>query len=181
MTQEDLTNENTRLREALDEIATNAENLVKGGLPHLTRNDLANAVSNCARFALRGADIARSPVAPLPDAVAAELDPGIRLVVRWLRENDFNTTDSGDGETKADMIAEGDALDLPHVVMTVPPSRLIGEANRLRELLVAGSDLEQESIVEASYNPRDGVATVILYDVTNNDLARAGLTEGGEQ
>lgn len=41
-----------RFREALDEIAMNAENLVKGGLPHFSRKEFAQTVAFRARHAL---------------------------------------------------------------------------------------------------------------------------------
>jgi hypothetical protein len=41
-----------KLREALDEIAMNAENLLKGGLPHFSREEFADTVAFRARHAL---------------------------------------------------------------------------------------------------------------------------------
>jgi len=43
-----------------------------------------------------------------------QLDPGIRKLVKLLRENGFETTDSGDGKTKGDL-----GLDYPHVHIKV--------------------------------------------------------------
>jgi hypothetical protein len=40
------------LREALDEIAMNADNLLRGGLPHFSRKDFADTVAFRARHAL---------------------------------------------------------------------------------------------------------------------------------
>lgn len=50
----DLQDENRRLRDALDEIAMNAEGLVKGGLPHFSRKEFAETVAFRARHALKG-------------------------------------------------------------------------------------------------------------------------------
>jgi hypothetical protein len=46
------------------------------------------------------------------------LDPGIRDVVRRLRDRGFETTDSGDGVSKpAEWYAAGEAIPFPHVVI----------------------------------------------------------------
>lgn len=42
------------MRDCLEEIARNAENLAAGGLPHFTRRDFALAVADRARAALKG-------------------------------------------------------------------------------------------------------------------------------
>lgn len=68
-----------------------------------------------------------------------ELDPGIRQVVRWLNENGFETTDSGDGKSK--FAEDGStmccAMPHPNVVIVVPADQLVAECDRLYGLLKA--------------------------------------------
>ncbi len=100
-----------------------------------------------------------------------ELDPGIRATVRWLRANGFETIDSGDGKTKQDWIAEGAALDFPHVHMQTKRATLLDEADRLDRLLAAH---HIDGLIEATYSP--GSPSVIsLSNVSDADLERAGL------
>jgi hypothetical protein len=85
------------------------------------------------------------------------LDPGITKVVAWLQEHEFTTTDSGDGKSKAELIATGDALDFPHVFMTVDREFIIEEAHRLR------IELENAGITPVS-SGMVGVTVVVTYD-----------------
>ncbi len=65
-----------------------------------------------------------------------ELDPGIRETARWLFDNNFNPTDSGDGVTKVGTM--GCAQPFPHVYMVVrEPDLLETEVERLYNLLQA--------------------------------------------
>lgn len=63
-----------------------------------------------------------------------ELDPGIRETARWLYDNGFNPTDSGDGVSK---VGNMDcAQTFPHVYMVVQqPDLLEAEVERLWGLL----------------------------------------------
>jgi hypothetical protein len=95
-----------------------------------------------------------------------ELDPGVREVVRRLRLHDFETCDSGDGVSKP--LDEG-VLDRPHVFISIPPAKMLEEAHRLQSLVeswISGTEWE----CDASYNPRDGLAFLFLWDVTDNML-----------
>lgn len=96
-----------------------------------------------------------------------ELDPGIRTVVFVLRNYDFETTDSGDGVTKP----EGN--DYPHVFMKVDPEKLISESHRLLRILKMLGLTVQASQIQASYDPVDQVAVLILIDVTDKTLKEA--------
>lgn len=80
----------------------------------------------------------------------SELDPGIRDVVRVMREAGFDTTDSGDGVSKPkdDMCV----LEYPHVFAVTEPARMVPEADRLAALLGPEWD------VDVSYSPRSGKA-----------------------
>lgn len=97
-------------------------------------------------------------VEPLADDVVAALDPGIRDLVVALRAVGFDTTDSGDGESKPEDVRD---LDYPHVFMVVPVTRIAEEARRLQAWVDADGKLERWT-VEATYSPRDGVALLGL-------------------
>ena len=104
----------------------------------------------------------------------ADLDHGIRLTVRWLREHNFDTTDSGDGVSKADLITTGDALDFPHVVMVVEPRALITESLRLFDLLETRGLPPGPGTIQANFDPADGVATIMLMGINDDTLVTAG-------
>lgn len=74
------------------------------------------------------------------------LDPGIRDVVRLLREHGFDTRDSGDGISKP-LDSEG-VLRFPHVVCVVEPHEMYSEARRLNAL---AKTIGPEWRVEASW------------------------------
>ncbi len=89
------------------------------------------------------------------------LDPGVRDLVRQLADLGFHPTDSGDGVSKAEIIAEGCAMPFLHVFMTVEPATaLLDEADRLHDLLP--SLCVPDLTVEASYRPSDGLGVLML-------------------
>lgn len=96
-----------------------------------------------------------------------ELDPGIRGVVTWLRLCGFETTDSGDGVSKTQMIESGDALPFPNVFMKTTPETLVADAKRLLALTLRARLVAR---IEASYDPTDGSAVLALYDVADSDV-----------
>lgn len=102
-----------------------------------------------------------------------ELDPGIRGIVMWLRINGFETTDSGDGVSKVQMIASGDALAFPNVFMRCSSERMRSEADRLLAL-VCMAGFGDKARIEASYDPRDRSAVLGLYNVSDNDAVPRG-------
>lgn len=65
-----------------------------------------------------------------------DMDPGIRQTVRWLNNNGFITTDSGDGKTK---YADGEepccAMPFPNVAIQTKPEALAADCDRLADLL----------------------------------------------
>jgi hypothetical protein len=61
------------------------------------------------------------------------LDPGIREVVRWLRDNGFETTDSGDGKSKP---ADERVLDYPHVFMVTTQNSMRSTVLSLASMVV---------------------------------------------
>ena len=97
-------------------------------------------------------------VPPLPESVVAGLDPGIADLVVVLRMQGFETTDSGDGESKNPEHME---LDYPHVMMVIPSTNIVGESKRLQDWVDADRKL-QNWTVEASYSPKDDVALLSL-------------------
>jgi hypothetical protein len=103
----------------------------------------------------------------------SELDPGIRETVRRLNDLGFETTDSGDGETK---LAAGwspdEARDVPHVCIRSKAGDLCMQADRLvRELTRAGMCVEPVGhsgiFVQATYDPADGTAVIELIGVSD--------------
>lgn len=102
---------------------------------------------------------------------ADDLDPGIRQTVLWLREHGFETTDSGDGVSKKDLIASGDALDYPHVAIQVQPRALIDESGRLFDLLGKHGITPDSGTIQAMYAPADGIAVIMLMSVNDDSLA----------
>jgi len=71
----------------------------------------------------------------MKDIDYSTLTPGIRNTVKWLREQGFNTTDSGDGVTNIQAGMEG-ALDIAHVhIVLEDPTQLVPEARRLYYVL----------------------------------------------
>lgn len=99
----------------------------------------------------------------------SKLNPGIRDVVRLLRENGFITTDSGDGVTNVQAGMEG-ALKIPHVVCRTGEDFIIMEANRMFDLLKSkGIDVGPGQI-ESVYCPLQKIVTITLWGITNTDL-----------
>lgn len=105
-----------------------------------------------------------------------DLDHGIRDVVAWLRINYFETTDSGDGVSKADLIVSGHALPFPHVFCVVKDaSVLTSEAEVLLRLLRESGVQVSEGDIQASYDPVTGTAVLALMNV-DNDRLNGGLS-----
>lgn len=96
------------------------------------------------------------------------LNPGIRKTVEFLRSNDFNTIDSGDGETHT---FECD-LGIPYVHIQVDPDRLVAETRRLAGLLkTVGVVVEAQNeegtapTVEASFEPVSGLGIISMFNI----------------
>ena len=109
-------------------------------------------------------------VEPLPQDVVAKLDDGVRGLVLALRRAGFETTDSGDGKHKTEMIESGHALPHPHVFIRVSmPHFLIEEAHRLDRFL--GDICSEPWRVEASYSP--GEVAVLIAMCMNEPKAKS--------
>jgi hypothetical protein len=107
---------------------------------------------------------------PLP----ANLNPGIRKLVHFLRASGFQTTDSGDGETH-DFECDPDHA---YVAIGSCPATLIRDCQVVQALLeglgvVFEGDPEGPSL-EASYSPIDGFAFVLIFNVKDRDLSFPG-------
>ena len=104
------------------------------------------------------------------------LNPGIRKLVRRLRETGFETVDSGDGATRNYECDPGFA----YVSITVLPGKLAQEARRLAkwvrglgfELGQWGEDGQPEGIVvDASYFPAPDEAIIQIAGLADKQLA----------
>lgn len=82
-----------------------------------------------------------------------DIDPDIIEIVHLLWRAGFDPCDSGDGHTKLERSDE--ALDFPHVFMMTE-----------RDLL-ARTCIHRDFSIEASYDPLDGTAVLLLCGVTN--------------
>ncbi len=105
------------------------------------------------------------------------LDPGIRRTVALLREAGFDMCDSGDGRSKAEWIASGEAMAYPNVTMRVEPDAMVSEARRLRRALRAiGVEVpatapeEGAPSIQASYDPGNDIAVICLYGIGDTAL-----------
>lgn len=94
-----------------------------------------------------------------------QLDMGIRKVVRWLREQGFETTDSGDGESKSDGAR---VFDMPHVAIRCTRKDLITEADRLEDLILTHlRGIYEEIHIEATYDPSDRSCVLLLLRLSD--------------
>jgi hypothetical protein len=132
-----------------------------GGTPnrHCDACDAERAQVDAVRTAPTG------PVAPID---LSALDPGIRDVVRRIREAGFETTDSGDGVSKsADWYASGEAIPFPHVAVETTPGWMVSDAHQLAELLGDGWN------VEATYATHDQVASLFARTLDPREIDAA--------
>jgi len=119
----------------------------------------------------------------------AELDPNIRKVVKWLNDNGFQTSDSGDGEHKfkdfdpvkdeaeiSDLEDEG-VLRYPHAIIQVgDPAKLVEETDRLHGLVenVIGEvfpHIEGEAPnlwIQANYDPTNRIPCIVLAGLSDD-------------
>lgn len=95
-----------------------------------------------------------------------QLDPGIRDTVALLRAAGFETSDSGDGESKsAEDYASGEAIPFPHVAARTTPQTMLVDAERMFALL--GEPWQ----VEATYIASTGTAYLFASRVTDLPMA----------
>lgn len=101
----------------------------------------------------------------------SQLDEGIRDLVVLLRENGFETTDSGDGSKAMDMDC---AVDVPHVYMKGDLETAKAESTRLMKLLESHSVLFDGEVtsIEVSYSPVDDICMLAVFGVTDDMLVR---------
>lgn len=98
-----------------------------------------------------------------------QLNPGIRMMVQWLREMGFDTRDSGDGRTHQ---FECD-LPIPYVHIMVEPAKLVEETDRLMRLLAkVGIEIEpcdeegKVPSIESVYLPANRMGLISVFNVT---------------
>lgn len=84
------------------------------------------------------------------------LDPGIRDVVRMMRERGFDTTDSGDGHSKDN---NPEALPFAHVFAMTTYHHVTVSGFRLRDLAKAQN---WDATVEARWSPHDNTWVLML-------------------
>lgn len=121
---------------------------------------------------------------PLEPIDPLALNPGIRRLVAWLRQQGFQTCDSSDGAVHEHECDLGN----PYVNMTVEPIDLAEEADRLMALLnlagvsiaPVGSMLDPDlastaplrlgAEIQATYDPANGIATISLWYIADRHL-----------
>ena len=98
----------------------------------------------------------------------------VRDLVIWLNQEGFHTIDSGDGSDYLRGM-EG-AIEEPMVAISVEPHLLISKSNRLVMLLqemgisISPIGTEFSPTIEASYDPTNGLAVIILTNVLSKDI-----------
>ena len=106
------------------------------------------------------------------------LCPGIRRTVEFLRQQGFETTDSGDGCSNEGM--EG-AMPFPNVAIRCTADNLVAESRRLQQVLAAqgivaeplGPDdpeIPQPPHIEATYDPSNDIGFILLMYVDDKLL-----------
>lgn len=112
-------------------------------------------------------------VEPLPEDVLADIDPGVRRTIKWLRAHGFDTTRSSDG-----MNAEH----RPYVEFVVPQRWILqAECERLATLLrtygvhtvPVGTDDGESVEIHGLYCPvtaEDQAARVVVYELDDARL-----------
>lgn len=101
------------------------------------------------------------------------INPGVRELVRLLRDNGFDTYDSGDGTTRE---FECD-LGIPYVHIVADPLFITTDSNRLvfvleqqGVVLTSHNEDGNAKTVDAAYNPIDKTAVLTVWGVTDADL-----------
>jgi len=90
-----------------------------------------------------------------------ELDPGCRNFVAFLREHQFDTTDSGDGSKYPEMEC---ALEFPMVAIQCDVDLVISESKRLHQLLSDHGLYVEMGMIQSSYDPTTDYAMIVILD-----------------
>jgi hypothetical protein len=117
---------------------------------HRGWTDALNAV--CELFARQNAKDALPPSSLVAPIDYEQLDPGVRDLVKRLREAGFETTDSGDGVSKP---VEERAFDCLHVAAVVRAEDIVPESHRFHAIVGDGWH------VEATYFPQSGTTLLL--------------------
>ena len=110
-------------------------------------------------------------------------DPGIGATVRWLQGLGYETTDSGDGVSKPQAWYDsGEAMPVPHVNVRWPCPDTLALAARHLAWLVRRAGVEVRPIgaegcasIQATYDPADGSASLLVCGVDDAMLRRKGI------
>lgn len=135
------------------------------GCPGLSAHPCPHSTGHVARAA-------SYPVAPLSPETVALLDPGIRDVVVMLRAHGFDTTDSGDGASKADAILSGDALPFPHVHVALSMKGVVDGFSGLGPAVMRLRELLPGWVVEVAYSSTDEFLVLTAYRMDVAESAR---------
>lgn len=90
-----------------------------------------------------------------------ELDPGCRNFVAFLRDHQFDTTDSGDGSKYPEMEC---ALEFPMVAIQCETDQLISESKRLLQLLTEHGLYVEFGMIQSSHDPTTDYALIVILD-----------------
>ena len=104
---------------------------------------------------------------PIAEIDYMDLDPGVRRLVRIIRNAGFNTTDSGDGVSKGE-----DGEPYPHVHIVLPDyADMVLASKQLLNLMRAWFKEEPEGfLIQATYSPIDNTKTLHVFHVTDDHL-----------
>lgn len=94
-----------------------------------------------------------------------DFDDGIKETVKFLNENGFRTTDSGDG-SKINMEC---ALLVSNVHILVEPDSAIAESNRLLSILRTMTTVGPSNI-QLTYDPVDQYCILSIYNINDKRL-----------
>lgn len=109
----------------------------------------------------------------LPEEVLNDLDPNIINTVLLLRDNGYETCDSGDGHYKLVNDIDPDALPYPHVFIMSTLDTFVEECDSLVHLLMGcgitfgpGSN----AFIQVSYSPFDRNVFIEVLNITDDML-----------
>jgi hypothetical protein len=142
------------------------ERYLEEHLPETDWQELLNL-----RISLAKATEQRSPAPP----IEGDLNPGIRLLVKLLRDAGFDTCDSGDGQTHDYECNREHA----YVSIRVADANVLSlEAERLMSLIEVVLKVKlhpqgegDHPCIQATYDPVDKIGIVELWHVTDADIS----------
>jgi hypothetical protein len=98
------------------------------------------------------------------------INPGVRKLVKYLREAGVNTTDSGDGITNVKAGMEG-ALTVPHVHCVVEDNAKFFEELHFVGILLAKVGIElTEGMIQGTVDPMSKIWTISVFGIDDSML-----------